>query len=117
MDQPQLEERRPQGRSCETLSLAPLRPRGAPAASRLSPFTAGSCTLTLQLVFLRPHAGKRHLELLSQHLQYLYRVTAYAPLAKRVLAEETRFWLIRHGLVPKGHAFGGILWYPKIQVL
>src|SRR5690348_13420316 len=53
-------------------------------------FTAGSCTLTLQLCFLRPHAGKRDLELLSQRLQHLYGVAAYGPLTKRVLAEETR---------------------------
>jgi hypothetical protein len=40
------------------------------------PFTAGSCALTAQLFFLRPHAGKRHLKLPPQGLQSLHRVTA-----------------------------------------
>jgi hypothetical protein len=54
---------RPQGRSFETSSLA-----------RLRPFAAGRCTLTLQLCFLRPHAGKRHLELLAQRMQSFHGV-------------------------------------------
>jgi hypothetical protein len=45
--------------------------------------------LTPQLIFLRPHTGKRNLQLLSQSVQCLNRIAAKPTAPRGIRAEET----------------------------